>query len=255
MDTTVQRPPVDVGPHHARPASHCCWRSCRCPARRSRGICPQEACGSGCRSASRPSLSRSVPGAKPDRRGPRLRRSSWPGSHWVRWSRSRSVPSSADVGAPPSPGLHPRSPVGQPRCQTARSGADPHASGRRYATGGGVPSALAGSAGSHPHTAQACRNAERANVQRRPRAGRGWRGRRPSRARTRRAPRPSARPAARASRSAKPVRRRVRVGVERGAAVARVAWPPADGDLLRVHRVAHDEVVATAARRARPRTG
>ena len=37
-------------------------------------------------------------------------------------------------------------------------------------------------------------------------------------------------------------RRRVRVGVERGFPVARVPRPPAHGDLLRVHRVAHDEV-------------
>ena len=40
-----------------------------------------------------------------------------------------------------------------------------------------------------------------------------------------------------------PVGRRVGVGVEGGLRVARVAGPPADGDLLGVHRVAHDEVV------------
>ena len=39
------------------------------------------------------------------------------------------------------------------------------------------------------------------------------------------------------------VGRRVRVGVERRLPVARVARPPADRDLLGVHRVAHDEVV------------
>src|SRR5271154_5875837 len=36
--------------------------------------------------------------------------------------------------------------------------------------------------------------------------------------------------------------RRVRVGGEGGARVTGVAGPPADCDLLRVHRVAHDEV-------------
>ena len=76
----------------------------------------------------------------------------------------------------------------------------------------------------------------------RPHAGRGSRGRRPSRGRTRRAPPPSVPPAGRASRR-EPVRRRVRVGVEGRLAVARVAGPPADRDLLRVHRVAHDEVL------------
>ena len=39
------------------------------------------------------------------------------------------------------------------------------------------------------------------------------------------------------------LRRGVRVGVERRLAVARIAGPPADRDLLGVHRVAHDEVV------------
>ena len=39
------------------------------------------------------------------------------------------------------------------------------------------------------------------------------------------------------------VGRRMRVGVERRSRIARVARPPADGDLLGVHRVAHDEVV------------
>ena len=77
----------------------------------------------------------------------------------------------------------------------------------------------------------------------RSRAGLGARGRRPSRARTRRARRPSAPPAGERRAPAKPVGRRVRVGVEGRPAVARVAGPPADGDLLRVHRVAHDEVV------------
>ena len=44
-------------------------------------------------------------------------------------------------------------------------------------------------------------------------------------------------------RAGEALRRRVRVGVERRPAVARVAGPPADRDLLGVHRVAHDEVL------------
>jgi putative spermidine/putrescine transport system ATP-binding protein len=39
------------------------------------------------------------------------------------------------------------------------------------------------------------------------------------------------------------IRRRMRVGVKRRLAVSGVSRPPADRDLLRVHRVAHDEVV------------
>ena len=38
------------------------------------------------------------------------------------------------------------------------------------------------------------------------------------------------------------LRRRMGVGVERGPVVSRITRPPADGDLLGVHRVAHDEV-------------
>ena len=41
----------------------------------------------------------------------------------------------------------------------------------------------------------------------------------------------------------------MRVGVEGGLAVARIAGPPADGDLLGIHRVAHDEVVRGRVRR------
>ena len=98
------------------------------------------------------------------------------------------------------------------------------------------------SAGSHSHTAQAWRNAERANSSAAA-CGSAAARRRPSRGRTRRAS-PSQRAAAGESVARREaLRRRVRVGVERGLAVARVAGPPADGDLLRVHRVAHDEVV------------
>src|SRR5579884_4562003 len=43
--------------------------------------------------------------------------------------------------------------------------------------------------------------------------------------------------------------RRMGVGVERGLAVASIARPPADRDLLRVHRVARDELVRRGIRR------
>ena len=109
-------------------------------------------------------------------------------------------------------------------------------------TGGGVPSALAASPGSHPQTMHAWRNAERANSRAAPRGAglvrtssqsrmyspsdgvpvRGRRGK---------------------SRAREAVRRRVRVRVERRLAVSRITGPPADRDLLCVHRVAHDEVI------------
>jgi len=47
----------------------------------------------------------------------------------------------------------------------------------------------------------------------------------------------------RQSHAGEAARRRMRVGVERRLVVSRVSRPPADGDLLRVHRVPHDEVV------------
>src|SRR6185437_9185830 len=35
----------------------------------------------------------------------------------------------------------------------------------------------------------------------------------------------------------------VGVGIEGGPLIARIPWPPAHGDLLGIHRVAHDEIV------------
>ena len=109
-------------------------------------------------------------------------------------------------------------------------------------TGGGTPSPLLASVESQSHTEQACRNAERANCS--AKACGSSAARTSSQSSTYSPSSASQRAAAgSSSRSAKPARRRMRVGVEGGAAVALVAGPPADRDLLRVHRVAHDEVL------------
>ena len=79
-------------------------------------------------------------------------------------------------------------------------------------------------------------------TQARPQADPGWRGRRPSPDVLTQAGVPTG--ARRRKRDAcEAFGRRVRVGVKRRLVIARITGPPADRDLLRVHRVAHDEVI------------
>ena len=105
-----------------------------------------------------------------------------------------------------------------------------------------MPSALAARVMSHWHASQAWRNADRVNSSA---AVRGSGTDLMSSQSRMYSPRASSHRAAAGARvaSGEAVRRGVGVGVERGLGVTGVAGPPADGDLLGVHRVAHDEVV------------
>ena len=120
---------------------------------------------------------------------------------------------------------------------------DEHASqSSAQRTGGGCPSALALSDGSHWHTAQPWANADRAN-----RTASPWGSsavRTSAQSRTYSPSAGSQRAAAGSSTpSSETVGRGVRVGVEGGAVIALVTGPPADRNLLGIHRVAHDEVL------------
>ena len=115
--------------------------------------------------------------------------------------------------------------------------------GRRggYRIGGGVPSALAASSGSQPQTRQACWKTERENS-----SARAWGSSAATTSSQSRMNSPEVGvPSAAAGRAwrLEPLGRGVRVGVEGGLRVFRVARPPADRDLLGVHRVAGDEVL------------
>ena len=89
----------------------------------------------------------------------------------------------------------------------------------------------------------------------RPRVDRVRRGRRPSRGCTRPSAASQRAAGGESGRVREALRRRVRVGEERRLAVARVAGPPADRDLLGIHRVARDEVVRRRVGRHARRTG
>ena len=107
-------------------------------------------------------------------------------------------------------------------------------------SGGGCPSVLAAS----PDTMRTSRRrdgTQRGRTQAPALVDRSWRRHRPSRGCTRPGLRPSG-PVAREPRAAEVVWCRVGVGIEGCVAMPRIARPPADRHLLRVHRVAHDEI-------------
>ncbi len=107
--------------------------------------------------------------------------------------------------------------------------------------GGGLPSRLAARVWSHSHTTQRVAEHRAGELEGGNQPGPSWRGHRPNRGRTH--PTPCSRPPreATATRS-EPFGRRMGVRIEGRSTIPGVSRPPTDGNLLRIHGVAHDEV-------------